>query len=106
MAAVRSGGFWLLKPWAIVVVNGMRAVVVEWSGLKPCCVGTDGSVFVMSGRISRSRILLAGHSREIGRYDLLQFGSLLGFRRGMMVADFQIAGIFAVRMELLNMLQR
>ena len=67
MAAVRRGGFWLLKPWATFVVSGRSAVVVEWRDLKPCCVGMSGIVFVMSGRISLSRILLAGQSREIGR---------------------------------------
>ena len=67
IAAVRSGGFWLLKPRAIVVVSGMSVEVVEWRGSKPCCVGFAGIVFVMCGRISLSRILLAGQRREMGR---------------------------------------
>ena len=37
---------------------------------------------------------------------MLSLGSLLGLRMGMIVAFFQIAGIVAVLMELLNMLHR
>jgi len=50
--------------------------------------------------------LLAGHRREIGRYDLLSFGFLFGFRMGTMMALFHMAGMVAVLTELLKILQR
>ena len=56
-----------MKPRAMVVANGMSAVVVEWRGLNPCWAGFAGRVLVMKGRVSRLRILLAGQRREIGR---------------------------------------
>ena len=67
-----------MKPLAIVVARGIRAEVVEWRGLKPCWVGLAGRMLVRKDRMRRSRILLAGHRREIGRYDLMSFGLLFG----------------------------
>ena len=65
MAAVRDGGFGSLNPCATVVESGSRAVVVECMDLKPCWVGLAGRTDRV-GRISFSRILLAGQRREMG----------------------------------------
>jgi len=43
----------------------------------------------------RSKILIVGQRREMGRYDLLFSVGLPGFGRGMMIASFQIAGMSA-----------
>ena len=50
----------------------------------------------------RSGILLAGHRREKGRYELLSFGFLFGFRIRTMMALFHMAGMVAVLTELLK----
>lgn len=53
-----------------------------------------------------SRTLIAGHKREIGRYDFPWVGSLPGFGRGMTVEVFHIDGIWLFEMERLNKAQR
>ena len=72
-----------MKPLAIVVARGIRVEAFEWRGLKPCWVGLAERMLVRRGRMRRSRILLVGHKREIGRYDLLSFGFLFCFRMGL-----------------------
>ena len=51
-------------------------------------------------------ILLVGHRREVGRYDLLSFGFFFGFRMGTRMARFHMAGMVAVLTDLLKILQR
>ena len=66
MVSVRCGGLGSLKPEATVCVRGMSAVVVLCRVLKPCWVGDIGRVLSW-GRSRRSRTLIAGDSREMGR---------------------------------------
>ena len=60
----------------------------------------------MLGRRRRSRTFTAGLRREIGRNEVLVSDGLPGFGRGITIACFHSAGILAVLMELLKMLQR
>jgi hypothetical protein len=66
--AVQTRGFFWLKPFTASVMIGGRAVVVERKGLNPCCQPVrraEGGV--TKGRRRRSRILIAGDKKEIGR---------------------------------------
>ena len=56
---VRSGGFFLVKPAAIVLFMLCSAALVEWLFLKPCCVETCGILFVMYGSSVFSSVLLS-----------------------------------------------
>ena len=47
---------------------------------------------ICSRRID-SKILTAGQSREMGRYEDADRGSLLGLGRGMIIEVFHMAGI-------------
>lgn len=63
---LRGGCFWL-KPLAMWVDRLVRAVVVEWPGLKPCWCVVGGKCSVIVGSISFSITLVAGQRSEIGR---------------------------------------
>ena len=65
--AERWAGFCWLKPVATVWEIGSKAVVVECRGLKPCWESLEGKAAVREGRRRRSRTLIAGHRREMGR---------------------------------------
>ena len=64
---VRSGGFLLLNPIAIYVVNCSRAEVVECSDLKPCWSGAGRRYLLIVGKSRDSRISAARQRSEIGR---------------------------------------
>ena len=66
-AAVREAGLRWLKPEATSVESGRRAVEVECMGRKPCWERLGGRAALRKGRARRSRILEAGHRREMGR---------------------------------------
>ena len=89
----------------MAVVSGIRAVVVECIGLKPCWVALLGSN-ARKGRMSLSRTLLAGQRREIGLYDFESAGSFPGFGKGITVASFHISGMVADEIDALKILQR
>ena len=91
MAAVWRRDFGCLKPRASMLGRGIGAEVVEVKGLKRCCVGLAWNMLVRKNRMRRSRILLAGHMRDRGRYELLSFGFLFGFRIDTMIARFHMA---------------
>ena len=84
-----------MKPQTIFCVRGRRAVVVEWFSRKPCWVGARGRDLI-SGSNSRSRTLAAGQRREIGLCPGPELAGFPGLRRGMMIANFQMAGISAL----------
>ena len=105
-AAVREAGLFWLKPTAMEVVRGRRAVVVECLALKPCWEGFTGKEEVRAGSRSLSKILEAGHNREIGRYEVLWSAGLPALRRGTIMACFQSAGMHAELMDKLKILQR
>ena len=65
-ATVRKGGLGWLKPVAILLTIGRRAVVVERLDLKPCWVSDKGRVLSW-GRSSLSSTLAAGQRSEMGR---------------------------------------
>ena len=67
MAIVLLGGFLSLNPDTVLAASGIRAETVECLGLKPCWEGRVLSASTMDGRIRLSKILAAGHNREIGR---------------------------------------
>ena len=91
-ATVRCGELGWLKPEATVCVTGRSAVEVSCFALKPCCVGERGRV-LSSGRRSLSRTLAEGHSRDMGRYPDPELAGLPGFRIGITMDCFQIAGM-------------
>ena len=66
-AVVLAGGVDLLKTSAIAADSGRRAEVVEWEGLKPCCVGWVGRDSTRKGRRSLSRTFTGEQRRETGR---------------------------------------
>ena len=97
--AERWAGLRSLKPVAIAWEIGNRAVVVECKGLKPCWELFEGRAEVRVGRSRRSMTIIAGQRREMGGYEAPRVSALAAFRRGMMSAVFQRAGILAVRTE-------
>ena len=105
-AAVRDAGLRWLKPIAMEVVRGSRAVVVECFGLKPCWEWLTGKAVVRAGRRSLSRILEAGHKREMGRYDELWSAGFPALSKGIMMACFHWAGRHAELTERLKIYQR
>ena len=92
---VRTAGFRALKPLTMLVERGSKAETVEWRGLKPCCEGDMVREALRVGSSIRSKTLISGHSKLIGRYDGPWSGDFPGFNTGMTLADFQIAGISA-----------
>ena len=60
----------------------------------------------MKGRISLSKILIAGHSSEMGLYEVLWLAGFPGFKMGIMSAVFHIAGMLPRLIERLNSLVR
>ena len=52
------------------VVNWSRADVVECLGLKPCSSLSGEKNSLIEGKMSTSRTLAAGHSSEIGLYEV------------------------------------
>lgn len=103
---VRSGGFGWLNPAEMACAMFWRAVVVEWSGLKPCWCGGMGKCCWSTGRISRSIVFAMGERSEIGLYDVLSVASLFGFGIGMVMAFFQICGMRFVCIDLLMVFVR
>ena len=61
-----------------------------------------GRCSISVGRINPSRTLMAGHSRDIGRYEEESSDGFFDFRRGIITEDFQIAGIVLVFSEILK----
>ena len=62
----RCAGFDWFRPVRMCCVSVVRWVVVEWRGLKPCCVEDRGRWSVILSRISLSRILEGVHSSAMG----------------------------------------
>ena len=83
-----------------------RAVVVECSFLKPCCVCVFGMFSVMWGSMIFSKVLAIGDRRDIGLYEVPSSGFLFGFRIGTIFASFHISGIELELRDSLNILQR
>ena len=83
----------LLKPSCIFCVRFVSSVVVECSGLNPCCDLERGMCVLVMSRISLSRIVEAVHRRVMGLYDVTSLGVLLGFRIVMILLSFHIEGI-------------
>ena len=86
---VRGGGFRWSKPVSMSVVR--RADVVECLGLKPCLSLAGDRNSLIEGKMSASRNLAAGHSSEMGLYEVPCDESLPGLGIGMTNEVFQIA---------------
>ena len=85
---VRSGDFlWL---------NCSRALVVYWSGLKPCWSGAGLKYLLIVGRIIDFSTFVAGQKCEIDGYKVPMEVSLPGFGIGMINDDFHIVEIWHV----------
>ena len=67
---VREEAFSWLSPSTTFWVRGRRADVVNLFFRKPCWVSANGRSATSSGRIRRSRILIAGLRSEMGLYDI------------------------------------
>lgn len=91
--SVLCAGFCVFSPSSVVCVRVVRSVVVEWCGLKPCCVGDSGMSELIWFRTSLSKIFEGLGRSEIGLYEAGSVGFLLGFRIGMMLACFQEVGM-------------
>ena len=65
--SVLGAGLGWLKPSVMFCVRFVRSVLVEWCGLKPCCVGERGMWGLMLLRTSLSSIFDGLQRREIGR---------------------------------------
>ena len=74
------------------VVSCRRAEVVECLALNPCWSRAGERCSLSEGKTSASRTLAAGHSSEMGLYDVPWEESLPGFGIGMINEVFQIAG--------------
>ena len=99
---VLFGGCFLLNPSAIVWVICCNAVDVECNFLYPCWYAFSGRKgFILSNK-TRSRVFATFDSREIGRYDFPSFGSLFGFRIGIILAVFQDCGMMLVLSDIVN----
>ena len=58
-----------------------------------CCgLGGDGSTRMSSSQMTLSRVLSSTLRREIGRYALVQVGSLLGFKIMETLASLKVWG--------------
>ena len=82
------------------------AVHVECFGRRPCWEGWKGMCVSILGSICFSSVLVAAHSRLIGRQILPMLLSLPGFRIGMIIALCHISGMCSVEMDRLKMLVR
>ena len=87
-------------------LKSFNAVTVEWSLRKPCWKTGISRDSVSVGRIRRSRIFIAGQSKETGLKEFESFGDLLGLSRGIMIEVFHMSGIMPVLMDRLNILVR
>ena len=74
------------------VVSWTRADVVDCLGLKPCCSLAGERNSLIEGKISALRTLAAGHSSEMGLYEVPCDESLPGLGIGMTNEVFQIDG--------------
>ena len=70
--------------------------MVECCVRKPCCVGDKGRELLSSGSRRRSRTLMDGERRDMGRYPDPKSVGLPGFGIGIMVARFQMEGMSAL----------
>ena len=66
---------------------------MEWLVRNPCCVGDRGRELLSSGSRRRSRTLMEGQRRDMGRYPGPKSDGLPGFGTGIMMARFQMAGM-------------
>ena len=57
MSSVLFAGLRELMPSCVCCVMFVRSVVVEWSGLYPCCIGESGMKGVVTVRMRRSMTL-------------------------------------------------
>ena len=103
---VLSGGLFLLKPSDTALEKSCRADTQECSLLKPCWMSGIGRDSVREGRMSRSRIFMAGQRRETGRYEVDSSAGLFGFSRGIIIDVFQMAGMELVLIERLKIVVR
>ena len=94
MAIVRSGGRFWLKPETMWSVNWCKAVTVECLCLKPCWCGGIFTLSVKCGSMTFSSVLAIGERREMGLYEVPRNGSLFGLGIGIILASFQIWGIW------------
>ena len=60
-------GFRWLKPLVMFCVRLVSSVLVEWCGLKPCCLGDRGMCGLVLFRTSLSNIFDVLQMRGIGR---------------------------------------
>ena len=60
-------GFLWLKPSVMFCVRLVSSVLVEWCGLKPCCVGNRGMYALVLFRTCLSSICDVLQRRDIGR---------------------------------------
>ena len=99
MVAIRvlSAGFLVLKPSSMSWVRQVSVVVVECSGLEPCCDLSSGMCSLSFSITRRSNSLEVVFSNEIGLYDPGSFGSLPGFKIGMILAVFHEEGMWLWR---------
>ena len=93
---VLFAGFFSLKPPATDSTNSCRAVTVECFDLKPCWMSGTGRCVVRVGSRTRSRILIAGHRSDTGRYEVDSSAGLPGFSSGIILDDFQMSGMVLV----------
>jgi hypothetical protein len=98
--AIWTGGLFWLNPMMAWLTMGRRAVVVDLKGVKPCWVEALGREVRSKGCTSFSSILATGDRREMG--DVLRERGFPGLGTGIITADFQIAGKFALLTEKLN----
>ena len=103
---VRAAGFLLLKPSSMSLVMLVRTVVVECWGLKPCCDVSRGMLGLILFSINRSNTLDVVLRSEMGLYESADFGSLFGFRIGIMIAVFHEFGMKLCLMQRLKKLVR
>ena len=92
-AIVRVGGMGWLKPVATVLLMLRSGVLVECLVLNPYCVVIFGMFCVIYGRIIFSSVFAITDRRDIGLYDVPMLMSLLGFKTGVMLANFHTCGI-------------
>ena len=74
------------------VLSWRRADVVECLGLKPCGALVGERTSLIEGKMSASRILAAGHSSQLGLYEVPCDKSLPGLEIGMTNEVYQIEG--------------
>ena len=104
--SVLSCGFVWLMPSDMCCVCWVSNVLVECSGLKPCCVGERGMCGVIMLSIRRSIILDGVQSSVMGLCDAGSVGGLLGLGNVMMEPCFHMEGILQCDMLWLKMFVR